>query len=224
MMRRFFITGTDTDCGKTYVTCQLLDYVKQYGHKVLGIKPVASGCTWNEGQWVSDDARVLADHSASMNSLKPSWRLDQPISPHLAARAAGVSITLTSIVDYCKDAERFYPDYLFIEGAGGLMAPLNFRETWVDFLKVSQIPVILVIGMRLGCLNHALLTDFVFSSQGIRCIGWIANIMNPDMLVLTENIETLKEKMSAPWLATICLGGSIQGDFVMKALATTNDC
>lgn len=217
-MRRFFITGTDTDCGKTYVTCQLLEYVKRHGHSALGIKPVASGCVWNDEQWVSEDACALVSSSVAIETHTPPWRLKLPISPHLAAKADGVSITLESVLDYCAEAEQLHPDYLFVEGAGGLMAPLNFKETWLDFLKVSQMPVILVVGMRLGCLNHALLTELAFVSSGVSCAGWVANIMDQDMRALSENIETLQEKMRIPWLATVSQGGLIHGDVVMKTL------
>jgi dethiobiotin synthetase len=192
--------------------------VKRHGHSALGIKPVASGCVWVDEQWVSEDACALASYSAPIETQTPPWRLKNPISPHLAATADGVSITLESVLNYCADAERFHPDYLLIEGAGGLMAPLNFKETWLDFLKARQMPVILVVGMRLGCLNHALLTELALVSNGVCCAGWVANIMDKEMLALSDNIDTLKEKMKTPWLATVSQGGGIDGDVVMKAL------
>ena len=219
-MKRFFITGTDTDCGKTYVTCQLLNYVTQHHYRALGIKPIASGCVWEGGQWVSEDARSLQSHSIPMQEDTAPSRLEFPISPHLAAEAQGYSLTLKSITDYCVDAERAQPDYLFIEGAGGLMAPLNEKETWLDFLQGSRIPVILVVGMRLGCLNHALLTDLVLASHQVTCIGWIANVLDRHMLALPENIETLTKRLKAPYLATIPYQGILEGDSLMKTLAS----
>lgn len=202
-MRRYFITGTDTDCGKTYVTCQLVDFLKANNHEVIALKPVASGCIEEKGELLSEDVLRLERHLSRESLTISKWRFKPPISPHLAARAVGQSVSAKDIIDFCESPMFDAYDDQLIEGAGGLMAPLNDDETWLDFLIQSQYPVILVVGMRLGCLNHALLTSFAFTNQQINCVGWVANCLDKDMLALEENINTLVEKFDFPLIATI---------------------
>lgn len=221
-MKSFFITGTDTDCGKTYTVCALLSYMARQQKKAMALKPIASGCFFQDGVLVNEDE--LRIQSLNPVSGPVSYRkFKAPVSPHLAARAAHEEIVLEELAAFCQEPRdgktaascgekilenrSFALDYLFIEGAGGLMVPLNEHETWIDFLHMTQIPVIIVVGMRLGCLNHALLTTSVLSDQGIACAGWIANCLNPDLLMLEENIETLKQKIEAPLLGRIAFNG-----------------
>jgi len=204
-MKRYFITGTDTDCGKTYVTRQLIDY---YANAVA-IKPLASGCNKINNQLVNADAQQLIKNNLTLDKINP-WRFEMPISPHIAAEKAGKSIELTELVNYCTQFAVPDMDTLFIEGAGGLMVPLNTHHTWVDFLIISSIPVVLVVGMKLGCINHALLTESVLCSNGIECVGWIANCIDRQMLVLEENIKTLTQLLKAPLLAVIPYQGKIE--------------
>ncbi len=208
-MKRYFITGTDTDCGKTYVTCQLVNYLQEKNKKVFAIKPVASGCMEQGNQLISEDVLRLNEQNGNAQLQICPWRFKRPISPHLAAEEEGLSLTAQAISDFCDDKTFADFEYLLIEGAGGLMVPLNHHETWLDFLACSQIPVILVVGMRLGCLNHALLTEFSLKMHNIPCIGWIANCIDKDMLALQENITTLTEKMGLPLLATIPYAGKL---------------
>lgn len=210
-MKRYFITGTDTDCGKTYVTCQLVDYFKAQGTRAIAIKPVASGCLEKDGYLFSDDALNLERHNGDIKQQICPWRFKSPISPHLAAEEVGVSLSAVAIADFCFDAIWDDVDCLLIEGAGGLMAPLNYNETWVDFLTCSQIPVILVVGIRLGCLNHTLLTELALKTHHIECVGWIANCLDKDMLAMSANIKTLAGKINSPLLATIPYGGAVVG-------------
>ncbi len=213
-MKRYFITGTDTDCGKTYVTCQLLDDLKDNNQRAMAIKPVASGCIEQDGQLVSEDALHLQRHNGNLSQQICAWRFKLPISPHLAAREAGETVSARVVADFCNDKSFADSDYLLVEGAGGLMAPLNDDETWLDFLSYSQMPVILVVGMRLGCLNHALLTEVALKSHQIAFVGWIANCLDQEMQALSENIATLSQKLSGPLLATIPYGGGINGDVI----------
>jgi dethiobiotin synthetase len=208
-MKRYFITGTDTDCGKTYITCQLVDYLKAQGKRVVAVKPVASGCTEIEGELISEDALHLQQHNGNVQYQICPWRFKAPISPHLAAEQSGQQLSVQAITDYCHDDVFSDFDYMLIEGAGGLMAPLTYLETWVDFLSYSNIPVILVVGMRLGCLNHALLTQLALTTNNIQCAGWIANCLDKDMLALSENIDTLSAKLPWPLLATMVYGGKL---------------
>ena len=198
-MKRYFITGTDTDCGKTYVTRSLLDSVANS----IAIKPVASGCIRVGEDLVSSDAQQLQHKSPlTLNEINP-WRFKAPVSPHIAAKEEGVSLSIKEIADYCLNFTRAGFDTLFIEGAGGLIVPLNEEETWIDFLKLTRIPVIVVVGMKLGCINHALLTESALKTHGIQCAGWIANCIDPDMEFLSENCATLKDKLSIPLLSII---------------------
>ena len=217
-MRRYFIIGTDTDCGKTYVTCELLDYFKNKSQKIMAVKPIASGCIEMEGQLVSEDAIRLQHHNSFKSNLICPWRFKRPISPHLAAKESGQEVSAQQIADFCNQTLFGDIDYLLVEGAGGLMCPLNDSETWVDFLLYSKIPVILVVGLRLGCLNHALLSQVALQAHQIDCVGWIANCLDKSMLALSENIDTLSKKMAMPLLATIAYDGKIEGDVIKDHL------
>lgn len=211
-MKRYFIIGTDTDCGKTYVTCQLLDYFKKKGKRVLAIKPVASGCTELDGQLINEDVLHLQRYNSDTHKQICRWLFKPPISPHLAAEEVGQFISAQTVANFCDDAVFADTDYLLIESAGGLMSPLNNNETWLDVLLLSKIPVIFVVGMRLGCLNHALLTEFVINAHQINCAGWIANCIDTAMLVLPENIKTLSEKLKAPLLTIISHAQGIENN------------
>lgn len=206
-MKPYFILGTDTDCGKTYVTCQLMRYFEAKNQQVLAIKPVASGCIEQNGVLISEDAVCLVQYNDHTQDQICPWRLRLPVSPHLAAQADGLFISAQMIVDFCTDKLFEMHDYLLIEGAGGLMVPLNHQETWIDVLTQSKIPVILVVGMRLGCINHALLTALALKKHSIACAGWIANCVDKDMLMLSENIHTLSNKLDWPLLAVIPYAG-----------------
>ncbi|MFA6303626.1 MAG: dethiobiotin synthase [Legionella sp.] len=204
-MKRYFITGTDTDCGKTYVTRKLLQQIPNS----LAIKPVASGCDLIDGDLINADAQCLQINSAvSLNTINP-WRFAAPVSPHIAAREAGIQLSISELVDYCMHFTQAHCDTLFIEGAGGLLVPLNEEETWVDFLLASKIPVLLVVGMKLGCINHALLTQTALSSYGIECIGWIANQIDPKMDRFEENVTTLESKLRFPLIAKVLNNASL---------------
>lgn len=204
-MKRYFITGTDTDCGKTYVTARLT----QFYSRSAAIKPVASGCYIEGQQLISSDALQLAQHSSlTMEEITP-WRFALPVSPHIAAINEGVSLNVQEVADYCLNLQLHDIDTLFIEGAGGLMVPLNKHETWVDFLKLTKLSVIMVVGMKLGCINQALLTATALCAHQIECAGWIANCLDPEMLALAENIDTLKNHLNYPLLSVIPYAGVI---------------
>ncbi len=205
-MKRYFITGTDTDCGKTYVTSQLLNYYSN----AIALKPVASGCTKIGDELVNADAQELTkNNKLSLNIINP-WRFELAVSPHIAAEKENKFINLSELVEYCTQFKSQETDILFIEGAGGLMVPLNKEHNWLDFLKLSEIPVLLVVGMKLGCINHALLTISTLKTQGIACIGWIANCIEPNMLALEENIDTLDYLIDAPLIARVPYKGHLE--------------
>lgn len=204
-MNRYFITGTDTDCGKTYITAKLSESIPH----CVAIKPIASGCLEVDGQLVSADAQVLQKHSQlSLEQINP-WRFKAPVSPHIAAKEEGASVTVSDMATYCMELNLPGVETLLIEGAGGLMVPINDQETWIDFLKLTQVPVILVVGMKLGCINHAMLTAIALDFHQIQCAGWIANCLDPDMDFLLDNIATLRHKLNFPLLATVDFAGEI---------------
>lgn len=204
-MNRYFITGTDTDCGKTYVTGKLQSFFSD----AIAIKPVASGCIRDENNLVSTDALYLQKYNhLSLDKINP-WRFSLPVSPHIAARRDGSLLNIYEIADYCMGFQLENKNTLFIEGAGGLMVPLNEKESWIDFLKITHIPVIIVVGMKLGCINHALLTQTALSAHNIPCAGWIANCLDPEMLMIEENIVTLIDLLKFPLLARVPFAGDI---------------
>jgi len=211
-MKRYIIIGTDTNCGKTYVTCQLLEHLQNNGNRAMAIKPVASGCAEEGGQLINEDVLRLQHHNGIPHRQINPWCYKSPISPHLAAAEVGQHISAQQIADFCFEEAFSDVNYLLIESAGGLLSPLNKDETWLDVLSYSQIPVIFVVGMRLGCLNHALLTALALNTHHIKCAGWIANCLDKNMLALPENINTLTEKLNWPLIATISYQGALMGD------------
>ncbi len=202
-MKPYFIIGTDTDCGKTQVTCALIHALQARQHTVMALKPVASGCETIDEKLVSGDVMRLQAAQGENQHLICPWSFTLPVSPHLAAQSVGEMICLEDIVAFCQRKTWETYDYLLIEGAGGLMVPLNDQYTWIDVLQRTQIPVILVVGMRLGCINHALLTMTALQHHQIACAGWIANCLDKQMLCLEENIDTLQMKMPFPLLARV---------------------
>ena len=203
--KRIFITGTNTDAGKTYAACALLNSLNQRGLSTLGIKPVASGAIMTEEGLRSQDAL----HLQAASSVKLSYQeinpvlFEPPIAPHIAAKMNKKNLSVKSLLKSCEPALKQDVDCIVIEGAGGWLVPLNDRETLADFAAELDAEVILVVGMRLGCINHALLTVQDIQARSLKFAGWIANCLDPDMLHLEENIDTLKKRIKAPLLATL---------------------
>lgn len=197
---KIFIASTDTDIGKTYVACHLLRQAARAGKRTLGIKPIASGCYEQDGELINHDAeqlRAASSVACARNVLNPI-RLAPPVSPHIAAEQSGTTLNTQSLLECIQPALAHPADLYLIEGAGGWHAPLNTQETYADFVKLAKLPVLLVVGMKLGCLNHALLTYQSMQFDNIECIGWIANCIDPNMRSLKENIDTLKARLNAP--------------------------
>ena len=198
--RTFFITGTDTGVGKTHVTCELLQQLRQNGVKACGYKPVASGCAHTPQGLRNDDALALQQAAGTAEPyvhINP-YAFEPPIAPHLAAAQAGVHVDLKRLNEAHAQLSSRY-DVVLIEGAGGWQVPLNEEVTFADWVGTQGWPVILVVGMRLGCINHALLSvDSILSRAPL--LGWIANDLPPAMPMLDENIEALRHRISAPML------------------------
>jgi dethiobiotin synthetase len=200
-----FITGTDTDVGKTVVACGFLAAANQQGLRTAAIKPVAAGCAVTEQGMTNSDALQLqaaASHKLSYQQINPV-ALEPAIAPHIAAAEAGLRMSASRLVGYCRGVSLMPVDMVVVEGAGGWRVPINSRETLADVARELECAVIVVVGMRLGCLNHALLTMEAIRRDGLQIAGWVANILDPEMPRLQENIDTLKQCINEPCLGTV---------------------
>jgi dethiobiotin synthetase len=200
--RAWFITGTDTGVGKTRVAGALCHGLAARGTRVAGMKPVASGCTLTPEGLRNDDALTLLaamNVRARYSDVNP-YAFAPAIAPHIAAREAGVDIDF-AVLDRAYERLRMQSQALIVEGAGGWLAPLDSSRAFADLALHWHMDVVLVVGMRLGCLNHALLTAEAIERRGLRLCGWVANAIDPAVLRLAENISSLENRISAP-----CLG------------------
>lgn len=206
MTQHIFITGTDTNIGKTYVTTGLLQQLKQQGYATIGLKPLSSDCSLNsEGKLRNEDACSL-QQAASINlpyEVVNPFAFAPPIAPHIAAVAEGITLTVDQLNEKLKPALDHIADFCLIEGVGGWRMPLNQQETMADFVKENNFPVILVVGLRLGCLNHSILTAQAILSDNVSLMGWIANCIDPHMEFVDENIEMLQSWIKAPLLGKV---------------------
>lgn len=207
MTQAFFVTGTDTDVGKTYVACKLIsDYVAQ-GYKVVGMKPVAAGGGWVDGKWLNDDVLKLeaASNVKAPRELVNPYSFKEAIAPHIAAENAGVEIKIEVIQQAFKRLVDI-ADIVIVEGAGGFLVPINNKESMADLAVVLNIPVILVVGMKLGCINHSLLTVEAIQARNLNLHGWVANNIEPDMVFCDENIATIAQKIHMSAMANYAYG------------------
>lgn len=201
---RFFVTGTDTGVGKTTVTVRLMQQLIAQGKTVVGMKPVASGCEWLEGRWQNEDVRLLtaASNVKAPPELINPYRFTPAIAPHIAAAQAGVEIQL-EVIQTAYTQLTAMADVVIVEGAGGLLVPLNQTHSIADLIQALQLPALIVVGMRLGCINHALLTAQVLKSRQIDCCGWVANRIDPHMSMPEENLQTLIDSLQQPPLLQV---------------------
>ena len=201
----FFVTGTDTEVGKTLVSGALILKLREVGLNVTGFKPVVAGTyTDSSGQKRNEDLetlRIASGLSLNEQSLCP-YILDEPAAPHLVAQKEGIHLDATLILD-ALDALNQKFDSVVVEGAGGFVVPLNEQEDLGDVTQAMDLPVILVVGMRLGCINHALLTCEAIQSRQLTIAGWVANTLSEEMPFLEENLQTLKDRIFAPFLGLI---------------------
>ncbi len=199
-----FITGTDTGVGKTRIATALLRAFASRGLRVVGMKPVAAGCERADGVLVNEDVMALTAAStvaAPVDLINP-YRFEPAIAPHLAAKQAGETISLQRIRDaYVALAAR--ADRVVVEGAGGFLVPLNEREDFADLARLLELPVLLVVGLRLGCLNHALLTAEAVQRRGLKFAGWVANRLDATTPAVEQNVQTLCKRLDAPLLGIV---------------------
>lgn len=205
MSTGFFVTGTDTEVGKTLVSGALILKLREAGIHTVGFKPVVAGTYIDAGgQKLNEDLetlRIASDLNTDKYKLCP-FVLDQAAAPHLVADKNKVHLDATIILDEFNVLTSAF-DSVVVEGAGGFLVPLNEQEDLGDVAQAMDLPVILVVGMRLGCINHALLTCEAIQSRQLIIAGWVANTLSEEMPLLGENIQTLKDRIFAPFLGLI---------------------
>ncbi|MBF7073173.1 dethiobiotin synthase [Glaciecola sp. MH2013] len=210
-MKTVFITGTDTDAGKTYVSVLILQMLNAQGISTAGFKPISAGCHKNSGELRNDDALALqaaASVKLEYETINPI-AFEPPIAPHIAAKEVGYDLSVAKLdAHYASVREGSY-QFSLIEGAGGWRLPLNFADEkgnaayLSDFVVSHSLPTILVVGMKLGCLNHALLTYEQMKRDGANIVGWIANRIDEDMIYYDDNLLSLRAAIRAPLLAEL---------------------
>lgn len=222
MSRTVFIAGTDTGIGKTHAACTLLHALRAAGHRACGMKPVASGCVQTPQGLRNDDA--LALQQASSEAMPYAWinplALPEPLSPHLAAAHAGVVVALAPMRAAFEQLQGRHR-HVVVEGVGGWLVPLAPGLLAADIARQWHLPVILVVGMRLGCLNHALLSARAIIADGCELLGWIGNCVDPAMAALEENLASLRELLPAPCLGVLPhgLSAALAADQLHAAVA-----
>ncbi|MDE2407439.1 MAG: dethiobiotin synthase [Xanthomonadaceae bacterium] len=194
-----YVTGTDTGIGKTLTSCALLHALRGHGLRAVGMKPVASGCERVDGQWRNEDALALlaaGSHALAYADCNP-FALEHPLAPELAARDAGITVELLPILAaHARACD--HADALVMEGVGGWAAPLSATMMQVDLVRALRLPVVLVVGLRLGCLNHALLSARAIVDDGAHLAGWIASHIDPAMARVEDNLAMLRARLPAP--------------------------
>ena len=204
MNRAFFVIGTDTGVGKTHVTCALLHATRRLGLTAVGMKPIAAG-TDDEGR--NDDVTQLLAASSVQPPLEwmNPYRYAPPIAPHIAAAEAGQPIDL-AVIRQALERLRTVAEVVWVEGVGGFQVPLDARYDTADLAQRLALPVVLVVGMRLGCLNHALLTAEAIANRSLTLAGWVANRIDPAMARFEANLDTLQTRLNAPLLGVVPYG------------------
>jgi dethiobiotin synthetase len=204
-----FVTGTDTGVGKTWIAAALLRAHVRAGRRAVGMKPVAAGLA--EGEAVNADVAALAaagNVDAPLADRNP-YAFALPVAPHVAAAAAGMTLDLATIVAAFGRLAA-HADVVVVEGAGGALVPLDARHDMLDIAVRLRLPVLLVVGMRLGCLNHALLSALAIRARGLRLAGWVANAMEAPMARSADTIAALDARLAAPRMAAVDRGGTVE--------------
>ena len=231
-MKGFFITGTDTSIGKTCITAGLTHLAVQAGFRTAAIKSLAAGQDWVDGRWINEDVALLQQASnmgLSEGDVCP-LQLRAACAPHIAAKMQGTDIDRKAILSTIQNTAA-QAEVCLVEGVGGFRVPLLPGWDSADLCADLQLPVVLVVGMRLGCLSHALLTAEAVRARGLQLVGWVANIIDPDMPYLEDNLHTLADAqlgLQAPlWgqvprlraVTPAAVAAHLNNDLVLKALA-----
>ena len=223
----YFITGTDTGVGKTTVTLGLMQALQQQGREVAAMKPVAAGCEMTPDGLRNEDALRLQQASSVVldYDLVNPCAFAPPVAPHIGAEAAGETIEIDNIVNKYNEI-KIRTECVLVEGAGGWLVPLNAKHTLADLAQALGLDVILVVGLQLGCLNHALLSAESIQAHGCRLAGWVANRLPGDMAEVEANIEALSTRLGCPLIGSVPVLASasataVAGHLSMGALANT---
>jgi dethiobiotin synthetase len=204
MGKGLFITGTDTGIGKTWISAAIMQLLKAQHQSVIGMKPIASGCELTAAGLRNEDALLLQQQSSieiAYEQINP-YAFEPAIAPHIAAAQSGVTIDIQHIKQTYQALSQ-QADWVIVEGVGGWLVPLNQYETIADLAAALDLPVILVVGMRLGCINHALLSAASIEQSGSKLAGWIANFVDPQMAEQQQNLLTLQQRIAAPLLGSV---------------------
>lgn len=226
MKRAYFVAGTDTGVGKTFSSCVMLKAAEKQGLRTLALKPISAGCDLVElssgkKQWQNEDALALME---SMSVKLPYAQVNPaafevPASPHISAALASKVVRADRIVGYCRGAMMTPADFLLIEGAGGWRVPISPSETMADIAKQLELKVILVVSLRLGCLNHALLSAEAIRRDGLEIAGWIGNQAELQKMSYEEqNIATLKSSLAAPCIGILPYASNHKPDTLVDYL------
>ncbi|GAB5098379.1 dethiobiotin synthase [Caballeronia sp. HLA56] len=199
-----FVAGTDTEIGKTFVSCALLHGFARANLRAAAMKPIASGAIERDGVLHNEDADQLdaAANVALPPAIRTPFMMREPIAPHIAAAREGIALDIGRIVEAHRVACD-HADIVVVEGVGGFRVPLDDTHDTADLAVALKLPVVLVVGMRLGCISHALLTAEAITSRGLRIAGWVANRVDPHMLYPEENIHSLQHRLEAPLIGVI---------------------
>lgn len=202
----WFVTGTDTEIGKTTMTAAILHGLVEHGYRAVGLKPIAAGLDALNQDGKPDNGDVLQLMAASNVSLPRAiinpYRLAEPVAPHSAAEQAGVHFEL-AVMDAALQQARAHADIVLVEGVGGFRVPLQDGLDTADWAQHMALPVLLVVGLRLGCINHALLTAEAIAARGLTIAGWIANQVDPQMLRPSASVAAIQAKIAAPLLGVV---------------------
>lgn len=199
-----FVTGTDTEIGKTLISSALIHAQARAGVRVAGMKPIAAGTQWRDGAWHNDDVDALAAEVSCPlpTALTTPYLLQTPAAPHLAAATEGVTIEPQRLLA-SYHAVRAQAQAVVVEGVGGFRVPLTDSYDTADLAQQLALPVVMVVGLRLGCISMALLTAEAIAARGLRLAGWVANTADPDMGLLAGNVQALRERLGAPLLGVV---------------------
>ncbi|MFN7094608.1 MAG: dethiobiotin synthase [Burkholderiales bacterium] len=208
------VIGTDTEIGKTYTCCKIMNYLAHFNHLITALKPISSGMVECEyGKINADVYQLLKSSTYSLKASQVSpFSFNAAIAPHIAAGEQGIELKVTEVIaQVAPIIQSVQPvSSILVEGIGGLMVPLNQTENFLDLLKVWNYPIILVVGIKLGCLNHTLLTFQALQHCSLPVVGWIANQIDPQMAYYQQNVDYLTNRLPIPCLATIPYNGELQ--------------
>lgn len=215
MRKGYFVTGTGTGVGKTLVSCALLHAFSASGKIAVGMKPVAAGC--ENGKWQDVELLTAASTVVAPRKLVNPYALIPPIAPHIAASRRDINIDIHIIHQACLRLQEI-ADVVIVEGVGGFLVPLNDHQDSADMATALGLPVILVVGMQLGCLNHALLTAQAVRATGLPLAGWVANCIDPQMEAIDDNVLALQQRLTCPLLGVLPFEPNVDARKLSKLL------